>query len=120
MHIQIVNYNLDGLTEAEFRAHCDEVAPAFAAVPGLLAKFWLADPMSNTYGGVYVWRDESAMRAFGKSELFKAGVANPHYVELTSRSFDTLAGPTEVTRGSVLQGALAQDDPHPASSATQV
>src|SRR5690349_13570746 len=35
MQILIVNFNLDGLTEEEFASSCDELAPVFAAVPGL-------------------------------------------------------------------------------------
>ena len=43
MQILIVNFNLDGLSEEEFASACDELAPAFAAVPGLASKVWLAD-----------------------------------------------------------------------------
>ena len=53
MHIQIINFHLKGISEAEFRAHRDEVAPAFAEVPGLISKVWLANRSTNTYGGVY-------------------------------------------------------------------
>ena len=51
MHVQIVNFNLKDLTDAEFRSMANEVAPAFASVPGLLGKIWLADAGKNTYGG---------------------------------------------------------------------
>ena len=43
MQILIVNFNLDGLSEEDFASSCDELAPAFAAVPGLASKVWLAD-----------------------------------------------------------------------------
>src|SRR4029077_6381314 len=43
VQILIVNFNLDGLSEEEFASSCDELAPAFAAVPGLASKVWLAD-----------------------------------------------------------------------------
>ena len=36
MQILSVNFNLDGLSEEEFASSCDELAPAFAAVPGLV------------------------------------------------------------------------------------
>src|SRR4051812_18361815 len=35
VQILIVNFSLDGLSEEEFASSCDELAPAFAAVPGL-------------------------------------------------------------------------------------
>jgi hypothetical protein len=48
MHVQIVNFNLKDMTDAGFRSMANEVAPAFASVPGLLGKIWLADGGKNT------------------------------------------------------------------------
>ena len=61
MHIQVINFRLKDLSPAGYAALCDELAPNFAAMPGLLAKVWLADDASGTYGGVYTWRDRAAM-----------------------------------------------------------
>lgn len=36
MHVQIVNFNLKDMTHAGFRSMANEVASAFAGVPGLL------------------------------------------------------------------------------------
>ena len=47
MHIQIVNFNLKNMTDPGFRSMANEVAPAFASVPGLLGKIWLADVGRN-------------------------------------------------------------------------
>ena len=43
MELLIINVGLSGIGEAEYRAVCDQLAPAFAAVPGLVSKVWLAD-----------------------------------------------------------------------------
>jgi hypothetical protein len=102
MKIQIVNFQLDGIDEDTYRGTCDELAPAFAAVPGLAAKLWLADRSANTYGGVYVFSDADAQAAYANSELFAAVAGNPNLTGLTSRTFDVLAGPTAVTRGGRL------------------
>ena len=40
-------------------------------MPGLISKVWLANPATNTYGGVYTWRDRASMEAFARSELFQ-------------------------------------------------
>src|SRR5881396_2858402 len=48
MHVQIVNFNLKDMTDAGFRSMANEVAPAFASVPGLLGKIWLADVGKNS------------------------------------------------------------------------
>jgi len=57
MYIQIINFNLSKMTPAEFEKLCEALAPQFAALPGLISKVWLSDPASNTFGGVYTWRD---------------------------------------------------------------
>lgn len=108
MHIQVVNFHLKNLSDAAFRAHCDEVAPAFADVPGLVSKVWLANAATNTYGGVYAWTSREAMEAFGKSELFGAVASDPQLADITSRDFEVLEGPTSVTHGlaAVRAGAV--------------
>jgi heme-degrading monooxygenase HmoA len=87
------------VSEADFRAHCDEVAPAFAEVPGLISKVWLANRTTNTYGGVYTWATREAMEEYAKSDLFNAVATNPNLAGITSIDFDVLEEPTSVTRG---------------------
>lgn len=99
MHVQIVTFRLQGLTDAEYVAGCEEAAPAFAAIPGLGAKFWLRDPASGTYGGVKTWADRRAMEAYLKGDVWRSLVTDPHYVDVTSRDFEVIEAPTRVTRG---------------------
>lgn len=101
MHIQIVNFNLKAMTDAEFRVMANEVAPAFASVPGLLGKIWLADAGKNTYGGIYIWQDAVAMQAYLASDLSKGVAGNPNFSNLTSRDFEVLNGPTAGSGGPV-------------------
>ena len=101
MHIQIVNLHLKDLSDSDYRQACDGFAPAFAEVPGLISKVWLADEATNTYGGIYTWADRAAMVAFASSDLFKAIAANPNFVDITSRDFSVLAGPTSVTQARI-------------------
>jgi heme-degrading monooxygenase HmoA len=99
MHIQVINFHLNDLSEAEFRALCEEIAPAFGEVPGLISKVWLANPSTNTYGGVYTWERREAMEEFRKSELFSAVATNANFADITSLDFGVLENPTNVTRG---------------------
>jgi hypothetical protein len=99
MHVQIVTFQLNGIDDAQYRGACEEEAPGFAAVPGLLSKIWLADQSTNTYGGVYIWRDRQAMHTFVGSDLFRGFAADPQLNNLTLRDFDVLERPTEVTHG---------------------
>jgi hypothetical protein len=101
VHIQVVNFHLKDLSDADYRSACDGWAPAFAAVPGLISKVWLADAATNTYGGIYTWTDRAAMEAFASSDLFKAVVGNPNLADITSRDFSILAGPGAVTQARV-------------------
>ena len=99
MHILIVNFTLAGVTEQQYAGLCDQIAPAFAAVPGLISKMWLADPASGTYGGVYVWQDREALERFKASDLFKGVVSHPNLTNVTAREFGVLEAPTQLTRG---------------------
>jgi heme-degrading monooxygenase HmoA len=99
MHIQIINFQLKDLSEEDYVKSCEQEASAFAELPGLISKVWLADRETNTYGGVYTWRDRQAMENYMKSELFNAVATDPNLVSVTSKDFAVLEGPTRVTRG---------------------
>jgi len=58
---------------------------------------WLADEETNTYGGVYIWVDRGAMEAYLRSDIFNAVAADPNLVDITSRDFDALEGPSRTT-----------------------
>ena len=105
MHIQIINFNLKDTTVSEYEDLCNQMAGAFAAVPGLLSKVWLADRDSNVFGGIYTWRDEQALRAYEATELFQNVIQNPHFANITAREFGVLEGPTRVTNGAPVAAA---------------
>ena len=99
MHVQVVNFNLEGISRAEYETVCNELAEAFAALPGLVSKHWLADEKNNTYGGVYIWKTREAYDTFVNSELFAGVGANPALVNISSKDFDVIEAPSRVTRG---------------------
>ena len=102
MHLQIVNFSLDGLSPSEYEKHCEHVAPVFAAMPGLIAKFWLADDESNTYGGVYLWQNRDAFQAYVASGTFAYMINNPRFAGFSSRDFDILEAPSEITTATAV------------------
>lgn len=87
MHVKIINFNLVDMTEEGYREACDQLAPAFAALPGLRAKVWLCDPSSNTYGGVYLFADRESADAYAASELFQTVGAFPNFANISVRDF---------------------------------
>ena len=98
VHIQIVYLNLKDINDADYRSACDGWAKVLARVPGLISIAWLADEQTNTYGGVYTWVDRAAMEAYLRSDIFNAVAADPNLVNITSRDFDLLEGPSRITQ----------------------
>lgn len=105
MHVLVVNFQLNGVSEEQYCGLCDELAPAFAAVDGLEAKTWLADSDTGNYGGVYMFRDRAAFEAFAASDLAAGVASHPNLANVTMRDFAVLEAPSAVTNGLV--GATA-------------
>ena len=99
MHVQIVTFGLEGLSDGEYRSHCEAIAPAFAQLPGLVSKTWLANAETNTYGGVYLWQDPESMEGYAETDVFKQMAANPNFKNFTKKEFDVPEGPSRITRG---------------------
>jgi len=87
MHAQAITFELDGITEEQFRGAAEADAPTFANMPGLLAKVWLRDPETNTYGGLYLWADQEAYERYIKGEVFNAIKTDGHLKNVESRDF---------------------------------
>lgn len=100
MHVQIINFHLAAsASEQDYRNHAESIAPAFAGLPGLLSKTWLANSETNTYGGVYLWNDREAMEAYKHTDIYKGMLANPHFENVRVKDFAVLENPTRITRG---------------------
>ena len=97
MHVQIINFRLAGVSEGDYIALCDELAPAFVSLPGLQSKLWLADKVNGVYGGVYVWHSAASMEAYSRSELFAGAAAHPNLTDIASSDYEVLAGPSALT-----------------------
>ena len=53
-----------GVTADQIRVAFEDAAPRFRNVPGLVRKQFLRSKDCRTAGGVYLWNDEGAARAF--------------------------------------------------------
>lgn len=105
MHVQVVNFNLKDTTEDAYRELCDQLASTFAAMPGLIAKYWLADAATNNYGGVYIWESPEAMAAYVNGEFWASVGTHPNLTNITTRDYGILDGPTGVTHGFAAMAA---------------
>lgn len=88
MHAVVITFDLIDMTHTHYEEVCAELAPAFAALPGLLAKIWLTDAENAAYGGVYLFGDAASAEAFLGSTLARSVAENPHFAGLAVRRFD--------------------------------
>ena len=81
MIIQVVNFNLEGITHEQYQGAATELAPSFNEVKGLKSKVWLSDKDNNVYGGVYTRENRESMEDYVKSQFYD----------------EVLDGPTQIT-----------------------
>jgi hypothetical protein len=96
MRIRIVTFGLNISADA-YTAHALHVAPHFTAWSGLLAKWWLADTASDTFGGVYLFASQEDADHSRQTELFRDMFTNPALKDITVREYDVLDAPTTIT-----------------------
>ena len=87
MHAQVVTFGLNGISEEQFHEAVGPDTKLFANLSGLLAKIWLRDPETNTYGGLYIWADQEAYERYIKGEVFNAIKADQNLKNVESRDF---------------------------------
>jgi len=107
MYVRIVTFRLNGVTPAEYAEGATGLAPVFTTWPGLLAKVWIADEDTGTYGGVYTFTDRAAADRSRDTDVFRSLEANPGFADLTVREFDVLEAPTEIS-ASIFTGVHAR------------
>ena len=77
-----------GVTADQIRAAFDEAAPRFRNVPGLVRKQFLRSKDCRTAGGVYLWNDEGAARAF-MNERVAPMIREKFHVDPTIEFYDS-------------------------------
>jgi Putative mono-oxygenase ydhR len=96
MYIRIVTFGLT-IPVDEYEGIATELAPGFAEWPGLLAKWWLGDVSSGTYGGVYLFSGREAADLSRSTALFTGLLESPALRDVEVREYDLLEAPTAVT-----------------------
>lgn len=97
MHALFVSYGLRGATAAEHAELCAQLAPAFAAVPGLASLVWLSNEATGRYGGFYTFEHKPAFDAFVASELYETLRSHGTIDGLRASDFSIEHGPTALT-----------------------
>jgi Putative mono-oxygenase ydhR len=101
MHALFVSYLLRDASLAQHAELCEQLAPAVAAVPGLLSKTWLANTETGRFGGFYVFASRAAFERYVASELFDTLISAGSIRDLTTSDFSVAPIPTALTRGSL-------------------
>jgi quinol monooxygenase YgiN len=97
MDVLIVTFKHEGASAEAWEQRAAELAPKFAAMPELLSKAWLGDAESDTYGGVYLWRDRASLDAYLAGPVFGALPEMPGVHSIETRSFAALDTPTRIS-----------------------
>ena len=98
MIIQVVNFNLEGITHEQYQGAATELAPSFNEVKGLKSKVWLSDKDNNVYGGVYTWENRESMEDYVNSQFYDEVLgSNPNFINVSYKAYEVLDGPTEIT-----------------------
>lgn len=98
MHLQVVTYRMNGVSEPDFVDANQEFARIMAAVPGLVAKVWLRGPGDDGFGGVYLWQDRESCDNFLASDLWAEVVSDDSLLDLTTRDFAVMEDLTRMTQ----------------------
>ena len=107
MEALVVTFKNDASQE-QFTAATAEHVPVFAELDGLLAKIWIADPESDTKGGIYLFRDRTALDAYLESNVFESILAEPSFEGTSWRRYQVLDELTARTQpGIQIIGAVA-------------
>jgi hypothetical protein len=78
------------VSQEQFTAATAEHVPLFAEVDGLLAKIWINDAESDTYGAIYLFRERTALDAYLESDLFASILAEPSFEGTSWRRYQVL------------------------------
>jgi heme-degrading monooxygenase HmoA len=100
MHALFVNFAVPEKTPHEVIDLFTPLVPAFANLPGNLAKIWLADTDTDTgrYGALYLWHDREDMDAFIASDLWRSVQDHPALTDFEIRHFAVIEPFTKATQ----------------------
>jgi len=108
MRIRIVNFGLN-IPAEDYYAHAAGIAAGFTTWPGLLGKWWLSDPASGTFGGVYLFASQHDADHSRSTDLFTGMFTNPALRDVTVVEYDVLDAPTAVTAPALADGVAHSD-----------
>ena len=82
----------------DYEEFCEDIAKQIAAVPGLLWKAWVFNEARNEAGGMYLFENKCALRAFVEGPIIAQLKSNPSFENVRLSTLELLESPSAVTR----------------------
>jgi len=89
------------ISASEYEQAVAPLASQFAAVPGLRWKIWMINEAEHEAGGIYMFENEAAVKAFLEGPLAAQVTGHPALSDFTVKQFDVMGDLSEVTRGPI-------------------
>lgn len=89
------------VSRAEYEQTAASLAGQFAEVAGLRWKVWIMNEADKEAGGIYLFDDESSLKAFLNGPLAAQVSSHPAFSEMSVKQFEVLSGASAMTRGPV-------------------
>jgi hypothetical protein len=96
MHAVLITFSSAAAPE-ELVAPFEQYATALRAVPGLIAKTWLAD--GSVLGGFHLFESAAAADGYVTGPLFESVRANPQFSQFRIVQFEVLEPLSAITNG---------------------
>lgn len=90
-----INYRLNR-SRAEYEKENLPYAQPIADIPGLRWKVWIINEAQSEAGGIYLFDDDAAVKAFADGPIIAEMKGDP---TLSIKAFDVIAELTIITRG---------------------
>jgi hypothetical protein len=108
MSKKIVQLNFKfSVSPSEYEQAVGQLVGQFAELAGLRWKIWLMNQAEREAGGIYLFDDESSVRAFLEGPLAAGVKSHPAISDMSVKQFDVMDKLTEITRGPVKKSARA-------------
>lgn len=95
-----MNYKFK-IPRSDFEKVTFEQAKPIANVKGLLWKIWIMNENTREAGGIYLFNDESSVKAFLEGDIVAEMKKLPAISDIEVKVFDVMDRHSKVTRGPV-------------------
>jgi hypothetical protein len=89
------------VSKSEYEQAASSLADDFAAVDGLVWKIWLMNEKESEAGGIYLFDDESSLKAYLEGPLAAQVKSHPALSNMSAKVSDVMDKVTAITRGPV-------------------